>query len=81
MGKREVCEHAFLFNNCPYCLILRLREQLSEVIGDRNELEVRIGQLRTIYAAVVAERDAARADATRERRYKVALQKHLERVE
>jgi hypothetical protein len=81
MPRRETCEHAFLFNNCPYCLILKLREQMAELIIDRNELQVRIGQLRTIYAAAVAERDAARADAVRERRYKLALQKHLEKIE
>jgi hypothetical protein len=80
MPRRETCEHAFLNNNCPYCLIVKLRTQLLDVISDRNELEARIGQLRILFATVVAERDAARADATRERRYKVALQKHLEKV-
>lgn len=76
----DTCEHLYLAGNCPYCLINRLKEKLVTLSEERDELSERVDQLRVMHAAAVAEREAAKAEATRERRYKIALQRHIERL-
>lgn len=73
------CEHLFLAGNCPYCLIVRLRQRLADVEAECERLEARIAAVRVLHRAAAAERDEQRARAERERRYRVALERHVER--
>lgn len=73
------CEHAYLAGNCPFCVIQRLRLELEEARLDAADLEVRLGEVRELHKAAVAERDEARAEAHRQKQYRVALERHLDR--
>lgn len=77
--QRGLCEHAYLLGNCPYCAIVTLREQLADAEREVERLEARIAAVRVLHHAAVAERDEQRARAERERRYRVALERHVER--
>ncbi len=77
--RRGLCEHAYLLGNCPYCAIVSLREQLADAERERERLEARIAAVRVLHRAAAAERDEQRARAERERRYRVALERHIER--